>query len=106
MGDKVVNTITAMLVKAGHAASAFAGIVEVEKTNSQTVIESLKKLCLKGTLTNTELANIVPEKVVDKYDDLLPEALLIEGYGQKYFDVDNSILWLKKHLFFNSIDAF
>ena len=98
MGDKIVNTITVMLVKSGYKASTFAGVIEVEKTTLKKVIDCLKAFCEKNSLTNTELATYVPEKNIEKYDGFLPEPLLIEGYGQKYFDVENTILWLKKWL--------
>ncbi|HIF26248.1 MAG TPA: DEAD/DEAH box helicase [Micavibrio sp.] len=99
MGDKIVNTITTMLVKSGYTASAFAGVIEVEKTTMQKVMDCLKAFCEENNLTNTELAMYVSEKSIEKYDDFLPESLLIEGYGQKYFDIDSSIMWLKEKIF-------
>ena len=98
MGDKIVNTITTMLVKSGYTASAFAGVIEVEKTTLQNVMDCLKAFCEKNSLTNTELAMYVPEKSIEKYDNFLPESLLIEGYGQKYFDVKAAFLWLQNNL--------
>lgn len=99
MGDKIVNTITTMLIRSGHKTSAFAGIIEVEKVGLQEVKKCLKELCQQNNLTNTELAMFVPEQKTEKYDKFLPKSLLAEGYGQKYFDIDNSILWLKEQLF-------
>ncbi|MBL6735426.1 MAG: DEAD/DEAH box helicase, partial [Shewanellaceae bacterium] len=98
MGDKIVNTITAMLMKSGYTASAFAGVIEVEKTTLPEVINCLKTICEENSMTNTDLAMGVPNIKVEKYDDALPECLLIEGYGQRCFDVKNAILWLKKWL--------
>lgn len=98
MGDKIVNTITAMLIKSGYKASAFAGAIEIENTEMQKVIECLKQICLKNNLTNTELAEFIPEKSIEKYDDYLPESLLTEGYGRKYFDVQSTVIWIKNNL--------
>ncbi len=98
MGDKIVNTITTMLIKSGYTASAFAGVVEIEKSNLQEVTDCLKQLSQQKSFTNTGLAMSVPEKNIEKYDEALPESLLTEGYGQKYFDVKNTVLWLKKWL--------
>lgn len=98
-GDKIVNTIAAMLIKSRYEIHVFAGVIEVETIDLQGVKECLKKLYQQNSLTNTELAISVPEKKTDKYDEFLPESLLIEGYGQKYFDIDNSMLWLKEQLF-------
>lgn len=88
-----------MLIRSGHKTSAFAGIIEVEKVGLQEVKKCLKELCQQNNLTNTELAMFVPEQKTEKYDKFLPKSLLAEGYGQKYFDIDNSILWLKEQLF-------
>lgn len=95
MGDKIVNTLTTMLIMDGYSASAFAGVIEVEKANLKKVQQYLVKLSKENTLTNTELAKYVAEKSIEKYDDYLPETLLTEGYGQKYFDIDKTKEWLK-----------
>lgn len=95
MGDKIVNTLTTMLIMDGYSASAFAGVIEVEKANLKNVQQYLVKLSKENTLTNTELAKYVAEKSIEKYDDYLPETLLTEGYGQKYFDLYKTTEWLK-----------
>ncbi len=41
------------------------------------------------------LAEIVPEKALEKFDDLLPENLLTEGYGLRMFDIESTSEWLK-----------
>ncbi len=98
MGDKLVNTLAMMLTKEGYTTSTFAGVIEVEKAQLNDVHDYFRKLVLKPAPTNTELAMLAPEKSIEKYDDYLPETLLTEGYGQKAFDVDNTIKWLKQAL--------
>jgi ATP-dependent Lhr-like helicase len=98
MGDKIVNTLTAALIKSGFKASAFAGVLEIEKTNLLEVMDCLNDLSHDASLTNTELAKFVPEKSIEKYDDLLPEPLLTEGYGQKFFDVKGTFSWIKESI--------
>jgi ATP-dependent Lhr-like helicase len=87
-----------MLIKSGYTASAFAGVIEVENADLQKVTDCLKQLHSKSKLTNTELALSVPEKSIEKYDDYLSESLLTEGYGQKYFDIQSTVAWIKDNL--------
>jgi ATP-dependent Lhr-like helicase len=98
MGDKIVNTITTMLIKSGYTASAFAGVIEVENASQRAVSDCLRNICSENSLTNTELATAVSEKSIEKYDDYLSERLLTEGYGQKYFDVKSTIAWINSNL--------
>lgn len=98
MGDKIVNTITTMLIKSGYTASAFAGVIEVENASQRVVSDCLRNICSENSLTNTELATSVSEKSIEKYDDYLSERLLTEGYGQKYFDVKSTIAWINSNL--------
>jgi ATP-dependent helicase Lhr and Lhr-like helicase len=43
-----------------------------------------------------ELAALVPEKEIEKYDEYLPESLLEEGYGRRAFDVSGAFYWIDK----------
>ena len=45
-----------------------------------------------------ELAAVVPDKDLDKYDEYLPESLLAKGYGAKAYDIERTSIWLLKHL--------
>ncbi|RZP74784.1 DEAD/DEAH box helicase [Vibrio vulnificus] len=42
LGDKVVNTIVALLIMNGYEASAYAGVIEVEKTSVESVKSTLR----------------------------------------------------------------
>ncbi|WP_221801968.1 DEAD/DEAH box helicase [Oceanobacter mangrovi] len=44
LGDKVVNTLVAMLTRMGYQASAFAGVIEIEKADAKKVGDSLFSL--------------------------------------------------------------
>ena len=96
MGDKIVNTLTVLLVSQGYKASCFAGVIEVEDADQLEVCQYFKTLNLRAIPSNTELAGFVRNKQTEKYDYLLPESLLNEGYGAKAFDVDRTIDWIKK----------
>lgn len=87
-GDRVVRTLTVMLRKYGFEASDFAGIIEVEKAEVSEVRLILQKILTEATeVASTELAELVADKTIEKYDEFLPENLLAKGYGLKQFDV-------------------
>jgi ATP-dependent Lhr-like helicase len=83
MGDKVVNTITALLIRCRFKANSFAGVIEIDDASVATVQQVLKKMLLSGLPSAFDLAADVPEKFLDKYDEYLPESLLAKGFGQK-----------------------
>lgn len=95
-GDKIVNTLSAILLMKGFRASHFAGVIEVQKTTSNSVISSLRSVLQAGLPSDSELAETVPEKHIEKFDELLPEDLLTEGFGRRMFDVDGAEDWLRR----------
>jgi ATP-dependent Lhr-like helicase len=95
MGDKVVNTLTGILISEGFKASNYAGVIEVKDATKADVERCLKKVVDKGIPSEYRLAEIVPEKALEKFDDLLPENLLTEGYGLRMFDIESTSEWLK-----------
>ncbi|HGE6134542.1 TPA: DEAD/DEAH box helicase [Vibrio cholerae] len=94
LGDKVVNTIVALLIMNGYEASAYAGVIEVEKTSVEGVKSTLRTLASKKLPSETELAQSVLEKQIDKFDEFLPEDILSVGYGTKAFDINGAKEWL------------
>ncbi|MBN3114420.1 DEAD/DEAH box helicase [Pectobacterium brasiliense] len=98
MGDKVVNTITALLMRSSFKASSFAGVIEIDDASVPTVQHALKKMLFSGLPSESELAADVPEKYLDKYDDYLPESLLAKGYGAKAYDIEGTQIWLQKNI--------
>jgi hypothetical protein len=51
------------------------------------VVEMLDELATQGPPDPVELAAIVPTKVAEKHDELLPEPLLNAGYASRSLDV-------------------
>ncbi|WP_049855369.1 DEAD/DEAH box helicase [Dickeya fangzhongdai] len=98
MGDKVVNTITALLMRNSFKASSFAGVIEIDDASVTTVQHTLKQMLFSGLPSESELAADVPEKYLDKYDDYLPESLLAKGYGAKAYDIEGTQFWLRKNI--------
>ncbi len=94
MGDKIVNTLTILLVRAGLKASSFAGVIEIVDSSHAAVLECLKTTVEDRRANNTDLSQLIEDKRTEKYDHLLPEALLEVGYGAKAFDTDGTIHWL------------
>lgn len=100
MGDKMVNTLTALIEHGGYTASHRAGVIEVEcKPEQRTVADYLQGLDKDQVPDNAALAEAVPEKMkqTEKYDELLPEVLLNAGYGMKQFDVAQALNWLTEN---------
>ncbi|MGK4328717.1 DEAD/DEAH box helicase [Lonsdalea quercina] len=98
MGDKVVNTITALLMRSSFKASSFAGVIEIEHASLSSIQHALKEMQLSGLPSASELAADVPEKYLDKYDDYLPESLLTKGYGAKAYDIEGTQIWLQNNM--------
>ncbi|UJR62397.1 DEAD/DEAH box helicase [Dickeya zeae] len=98
MGDKVVNTITALLMRSSFKASSFAGVIEIDGASVSTVQHALKQMLFSGLPSESELAADVPEKYLDKYDDYLPESLLAKAYGAKAYDIEGAQIWLQKNI--------
>lgn len=98
MGDKLVNTLVAMLKSSGYEAGAFAGIIEINNANKSEISECLKSIISSPIPENTELAMAVKNKQAEKFDHLLPEQLLNTAYGAKAFDTEKTVSWLSRVL--------
>ena len=96
MGDKIVNTLSVLLVMGGYKADNFAGVLEIEGAKHSDVSGYLKSFNKDNKPTNAELAKLVENKQTEKYDYLLPEELLNEDYGARAFDIDGTTDWIRK----------
>lgn len=94
MGDKIVNTLTLLMVRAGYKASNFAGVIEIEDATHSAVFRCLNTAVEEKLVSNSDLAKLSGNNQEEKYDHLLPESLLHEGYGAKAFDVDGTMDWI------------
>lgn len=94
MGDKIVNTLSVLLIMGGYKSDKFAGVVEIEGAGSSDVSRHLKSFSKDNRPNNAELAKLVENKQTEKYDHLLPEELLNEDYGARAFDIDGTINWI------------
>lgn len=96
MGDKIVNTLSILLIRFGYKVSCFAGVVEIGNAELIEVSNYLKSLNQGNSPSNAELAELIKDKQTEKYDSLLPDSLLNEGYGAKAFDVCGTVDWLNE----------
>lgn len=96
LGDKIVNTIVALLIKEGYEAGAYAGVIEIEKTSFEDAKAALQTLAQAQLPNETMLAESVLEKQVEKFDEFLPDDVLSIGYGTKTFDTNGAKKWLEK----------
>ena len=86
LGDKVINTISTILLQRGFENSIYAGVIAVENTTKEDIRQCLLTALRTGIPDESELAQMVPKKVVQKYDEYLPPALLNREYGKYAFN--------------------
>jgi len=96
MGDKVVNTLTVLLIRNGFVCSVFAGVIEVQNSNADDIKNYLIDIANDVLLDETELSRTlsIQQKLIEKYDEYLPEELLNEGYGRKAFNSRATKQWI------------
>lgn len=94
LGDKVVNTLKALLIRDNFIVETYAGVICINKTESFQIYQFLQKLANNPLPTATELAKNVPNKMIEKFDEYLPDDLINIGYGAQVFDIEGLKLWL------------
>ena len=100
LGDKVINTLAAMLKDMGYSVSKYAGMVEIANANQGRVRDRLAEVITEPAKTNTALATGVrkEQKQTEIYDYLLPESLLNVAYGANMYDSDKTWSWLSESI--------
>ena len=94
LGDKTINTITMLLRGSGLKTDNFAGIVDIKHASVDELNKAIKNILATSRPSAYELASVIPDTIVEKYDHLLPKELRDLDYGSKFFDVDNAYNWL------------
>ena len=100
MGDKIVNTLTVLLIRSGFICSSFGGVIEVQNSNADDIKKCLIDLANTELPDETELAGTLSlqQKLIEKYDEYLPEDLLTECYGRKAFNSMSTKQWILDNL--------
>lgn len=80
LGDQTVNTLSALLIQSGFKSGSFAGVIEVKKITVAQVKKALTKILQGGLPPEPHLAENIPEKCIEKYDEFLTEILLTQEY--------------------------
>lgn len=93
-GDRVVNTLVALLLQHGFTVESYAGVICVLKTGSDQLYQFLQRMTQRPLPSATELAKNVPNKMIEKFDEYLPDELLNIGYGAQVFDIKGLGDWL------------
>jgi len=94
-GDKIVNTLKMLLIRDDFVVEDYAGVIRIHKVDSTQVSRFLKRLSNQTLPTATELAETVPNKMIEKFDEYLPDDLLNIGYGAQMFDIVGLKEWLE-----------
>jgi len=96
LGDPIANTLAILLRTQGLMANNLAGIIEISNTTPAAVQQAVAQLLDDPQPSATDLANKVPDTLIEKHDALLPVELRTLGYGAKYFDVDGAWGWMER----------
>lgn len=90
LGDRIVTTIVVLLRRAGLAADASSGIIDIQNSSVEQFYQATEAILRDRKPTSVELAESVPDTVSEKHDLLLPKPLRDIGYGAKVFDVNGA----------------
>ncbi|BDD11704.1 ATP-dependent helicase (plasmid) [Fulvitalea axinellae] len=86
--DKIVKTLQMIFGSKGYEVSSFHGIIEIKNVDRHKIENLLKNpSILMGEWTNAKLSSIIGVRHIEKYDEYVPDDLLINSYGNRYFDV-------------------
>lgn len=99
VGDKIINTLIMLLLRENIKSSNYGGVIEIVGMDEYAIFSTFKTMAKQSLPTESELALLVKDKIVEKYDHLLPESLLLNGYGAGAFDISGAQEWLLNTLF-------
>jgi ATP-dependent helicase Lhr and Lhr-like helicase len=93
-GDRIVNTITLLLRRAGLIADSFGGVIEIASC-PQAMFRDTVAHILKDTIPSAEeLGTYVADTIIEKHDALVPKPLRAIAYGRRSFDVEGAVRWM------------
>ena len=94
LGDRITTTLAVLLRKEGLTADCAGGIIEVSGSSLGDFSHVVGAILGGAKPTPTELAERVPDTIVEKHDHFLPKELRDVGYGARFFDIDGAWQWL------------
>ena len=96
LGDQVTNTITVLLRGEGLSADSFGGVIDIGNSSIESFSKAVKAIRSKSKPNPVELANKVPDTIIEKHDPVLPKEMRALGYGARFFDVDGAWEWMER----------
>ena len=90
MGDRVLDTLVAMLTAKGLSAVNYGIAIEVSKISPNELQSCLRALLTEGLPDAYELARSVVNKAAEKYDNFLTDELLSADYAASKFDAEGA----------------
>lgn len=94
-GDRVVNTIVAILRTYRFEVDNFRGIIEIRKISLEDLKQVLNKLMSSELPKTTDLAKDNKNLAKEKHDIFLSHELLTFNYGVKEFDISGAMNWIR-----------
>ena len=96
VGDRITTTITVLLRYAGLSADCYGGVIDIRNCSKETFFDTAKNLIQNEKPNAATLAQLVPDKIIEKHDLFLPESIRLIALGSKFFDIDNAWEYLTK----------
>ncbi|PIT38245.1 DEAD/DEAH box helicase [Snodgrassella alvi] len=97
-GDKIVNTLFALLKREKLDPDMNAGFITIPNSSIQQVKTILQHLAQAQQDEAWILAEQVPERKLEKYDAYLPDNLLLMSYASQAFDTTATHQWLQQFI--------
>lgn len=90
MGDKILDTLVAMLRSKGLTANNYGIAIEISSVSPNKLQSCLRALLKEGVPDAYELARSVANKATEKYDNFLTDELLSADYAASKFDAEGA----------------
>ncbi len=90
MGDRVLDTLIAMLRSKGLTAINYGIAIEISGVSQNKLQSCLRALLTEGLPDAYELARSVANKATEKYDNFLTDELLSADYAASKFDAEGA----------------
>ncbi|NEO86863.1 MAG: DEAD/DEAH box helicase [Spirulina sp. SIO3F2] len=100
LGSKVANTIYLLLHQRGLAVELDAIAISIQGVSPEELVEHLRAIAALEDIDPVALAALVPNKVIEKHDQWLGEALLNVNYASSHLDIPTARVALQNILQF------
>jgi ATP-dependent Lhr-like helicase len=98
LGDQVANTLVVLFAMHGLSSGCFGGVIDIKHCSLNRFYQAVESILNGPKITPTQLANSIPNTIIEKHDPVLPKEIRAIGYGARCFDIDGSWKWLQRTL--------